>query len=71
MVHLLHGVKYICYPWFPATPVSIQGPKTDSPPMKGYFVGVCVVYARLLRRVCLSMYWESFTHLRLMRGWNR
>ena len=39
--------------------------------LKGYFVGVCVVYARLLRRVCLSMYWESFTHLRLMRGWNR
>ena len=39
--------------------------------LKGYFVGVCAVYARLLRRVCLSMYWESFTHLQLMKGWNR
>ena len=38
--------------------------------VEGIFCG-CVVYARLLRRVCLSMYWESFTHLRLMRGWNR
>ena len=36
--------------------------------VKGYFVGVCV---RLLRRMYLSMYWESFTHLQLMRGWNR
>ena len=36
--------------------------------LKGYFVGVCV---RLLRRMYLSMYWESFTHLQLMRGWNR
>ena len=29
---------------------------------------VCV---RLLRRMYLSMYWGSFTHLQLMRGWNR
>ena len=36
--------------------------------LKGYFVGVCV---RLLRQMYLSMYWESFTHLQLMRGWNR
>ena len=36
--------------------------------IEGYFVGVCV---RLLRRMYLSMYWESFTHLQLMRGWNR
>ena len=36
--------------------------------LKGYFVSVCV---RLLRRMYLSMYWESFTHLQLMRGWNR
>ena len=36
--------------------------------LKGYFVGVCV---RLLRRMYLSMYWEFFTHLQLMRGWNR
>ena len=40
------------------------------PSYEGIFCG-CVVYARFLRRVCLSMYWESFTHLRLMRGWNR
>ena len=38
------------------------------PPVKGLFVGVCV---RLLRRMYLSMYWEFFTHLQLMRGWNR
>ena len=35
--------------------------------MKGY-LWVCV---RLLRRMYLSMYWEFFTHLQLMRGWNR
>ena len=38
------------------------------PPVKGLFVGVCV---RLLRRMYLLMYWEFFTHLQLMRGWNR
>ena len=38
------------------------------PPVKGLFVGVCV---KLLRRMYLSMYWEFFTHLQLMRGWNR
>ena len=36
---------------------------------EGIFCGcVCV---RLLRRMYLSMYWGSFTHLQLMRGWNR
>ena len=43
---------------------------TKAKGVEGIFCG-CVVYARLLRRVCLSMYWESFTHLQLMRGWNR
>ena len=42
--------------------------KKNNDILKGYFVGVCV---RLLRRMYLSMYWESFTHLQLMRGWNR
>ena len=43
-----------------------------NPVGEGIFCGdVCTVYGRLLRRVYVSMYWESFTHLRLMRGWNR
>ena len=45
-------------------------PVSTSEEIEEIFRG-CVVYGRLLRRVCLSMYWESFTHLWLMRGWNR
>ena len=31
----------------------------------------CCVCVWLFRRVGLSLYWEIFTHLWLMRGWNR
>ena len=54
--------------WLPTVLLSVFLLKGYFPRMKGYFAGVCV---RLLRRMYLSMYWGSFTHLQLMRGWNR
>ena len=53
------------------TPITIKAEPSEEliSTDEGIFCGcVCV---RLLRQMYLSMYWGSFTHLQLMRGWNR
>ena len=50
-----------CYPTSHCVP---PGPKTDSPPMKGYVVGVCV--SSIVTSMCIGMGISS--RLYLMRG---